>query len=585
MMARKTQAKKKTSKKTAKKTKKTPKKAVKKPAKKASKQSSTKTSKSSQPETDARAVSEKQLAAFQKKVGPGYTHSGPQITLGAAVLDGAVISAVPAQIPLKTLNRHGLIAGATGTGKTKTLQIIAGELSAQGVPSLLMDIKGDLSGIAQPGEEKDFISKRHASIDLPFESRGYPVEFLTLSGEKGARLRATVAEFGPILLSKILDLNETQSGILAVVFQYCDNNGLLLLDLPDLKKALMYVSEGHKDVEAEYGKVSKASAGTILRKIVALEQQEADMFFGERSFDVEDLVRITENGEGMVSVLRLTDVQSKPALFSTFMLQLLAEVYEKFPEEGDLDRPKLAIFVDEAHLVFSNASKVLLEQIEMIIKLVRSKGVGIFFVTQNPGDIPSSVLGQLGLKVQHALRAFTAKDRKNIKLAAENFPLSNFYDAAELLTSMGIGEAMITGLSEKGKPTPLIHTMLRAPASRMDVLTDAELDEVISSSQIVEKYNEIVDRESAYEILSKKIEDIAEQQEAAANKKASSKKSSGTGRGRKKAEKSTLEKIASSPLTKQIGRTVAREVTRGLLGVLGISTTRRRSRKKSTSWF
>ncbi|MCR9140849.1 MAG: DUF853 domain-containing protein [bacterium] len=562
-MARKTQAKKKTAKKSSKKTK----------------TKTTKKSEQAEPE-----LSEKQRAAFEKKVAPGYTHKGPQITLGAAVLDGVVTPEVPANIPLKTLNRHGLIAGATGTGKTKTLQIIAGELSAVGVPSLLMDIKGDLSGIAQPGEEKDFITKRHAGIGIDFESRGYPVEFFTLSGEKGARLRATVAEFGPILLSKILDLNETQSGILAVVFQYCDNNGLLLLDLPDLKKALMYVAEGHEDVVQEYGKVSKASAGTILRKIVALEQQEADIFFGERSFDVEDLVRINEDGEGMVSVLRLTDVQSKPALFSTFMLQLLAEVYEKFPEEGDLDRPKLAIFVDEAHLVFSNASKVLLEQIEMIVKLVRSKGVGIFFVTQNPGDIPASVLGQLGLKVQHALRAFTAKDRKNIKLAAENFPLSNFYDAADLLTTMGIGEAMITGLSEKGKPTPLIHCMLRAPASRMDVLTEAELDEAIAGSELREKYNEVVDRESAYEILSKKIEDIAEQQEAAVAEKTKAKKS-GASRRRTKAEKSTLEKIASSPLTKQIGRTVAREVTRGLLGVLGISTTRRRRRKKSSSWF
>ncbi len=563
-MARKTQSKKKsTSKSTKKSSKKSPSK-----------------SKAADPEQ----LQAKQLAAFQKKVTPGYTHKGPQITLGAAVLNGTIVPEVPAHIPLKTLNRHGLIAGATGTGKTKTLQIIAGELSAQGVPTLLMDIKGDLSGIAQPGEEKDFITKRHAGIQLPFESRGYPVEFLTLSGEKGARLRATVAEFGPILLGKILDLNETQSGILAVVFQYCDDNGLLLLDLPDLKKALMYVAEGHEDVVSEYGKVSKASAGTILRKIVALEQQEADIFFGERSFDVEDLVRITENGEGLVSVLRLTDVQSKPGLFSTFMLQLLAEVYEKFPEEGDLDRPKLAIFVDEAHLVFSNASKVLLEQIEMIVKLVRSKGVGIFFVTQNPGDIPASVLGQLGLKVQHALRAFTAKDRKNIKLAAENFPISDFYEPAELLTSMGIGEAMITGLGEKGKPTPLIHTMLRAPASRMDVLTEDELDEAVAASKLVDKYNEVVDRESAYEILSKKIEDIAEQQEEA--KAAKSKKKSGSGsRRRSKAEKSTLEKIASSPLTKQIGRTVAREVTRGILGVFGISTTRRRRRKKSSSWF
>ncbi len=526
-----------------------------------------------------KSATEKERAAFVKKISAGYDFGdAPAMTLGAGTLAGEVTADALVNIPLGTLNRHGLIAGATGTGKTKTLQIIAELLSQNGVPSLVMDIKGDLSGLAQPGEEKDFITERHAKLGFAYEARPSPVELLSLSGERGARLRATVSEFGPVLLSKILDLNDTQAGILAVVFEYCDDNKLLLLDLKDLKKALAYVQEGHEDVVEEYGKISKASTGTILRKIVALEQQDAEMFFGERSFDVEDLTRVDENGRGIVSILRLSDLQDRPALFSTFMLQLLAEVYEKFPEEGDLDRPKLCIFIDEAHLVFKNASKTLLGQIETIVKLIRSKGVGVFFVTQNPTDVPAEVLSQLGLKVQHALRAFTARDRKAIKQAAENFPLSDFYDAAELLTSMGIGEAMVTGLDRKGRPTPLVHTMLRAPASRMDVLSKKELDELVKSSKLAEKYAEKIDRESAYEILSERIQKLEEAGEKAAKSKSASSKSKGRG----KQEQSTIAAIAGSPLAKQIGRTVAREMTRGLLGVLGIKSGRRR---KSSSWF
>ncbi len=361
--------------------------------------------------------------------------------MGAAMLDGEVIMGSEIRLPLKTFNRHGLIAGATGTGKTKTLQIIAEQLSANGVPSLVMDIKGDLSGLAMPSGGHPKIDERHEKLGFKFEAGSSPIEFLTLSDEPGARLRATVSEFGPILLSKILDLSSTQSGILVVLFKYCVDNNLPLLDLQDLKKVLNFVIGEGKDVVAEkYGKMSTASVGTIIRKIVALEQQGAEQFFGERSFDTEDLVRLDENGKGIISILRLTDIQDKPGLFSTFMFQLLAEIYFDFPEKGDLDRPKLVLFIDEAHLVFNEATDVLLDQIETIVKLIRSKGVGLFFINQKPADIPDAILGQLGLKVQHALRAFTAKDRKAIKLAAQNYPLSDHYDVEELLTSLGIGE-------------------------------------------------------------------------------------------------------------------------------------------------
>ncbi|MEL7163112.1 MAG: helicase HerA-like domain-containing protein, partial [Bacteroidota bacterium] len=412
--------------------------------------------------------------------------------------------------PLGTLNRHGLIAGATGTGKTKTLQIIAEQLSKEGVPSLLMDIKGDLSGIAQASIGHPKIDERHAAIGIPFTPGASPVELLSLSEEAGARLRATVVEFGPVLFSKMLDLNDTQSGIVAVAFKYAEDNKLPLLDLKDFRKILQWITgDGKKEVEADYGRISTASTGAIMRRIVELESQGAEEFFGETSFDVEDLTRIDELGRGIVSVIRLTDIQDRPKLFSTFMLQLLAEVYATFPEEGDLDRPKLAIFIDEAHLVFEEATDALLDQLEAIIKLIRSKGVGLFFVTQNPADIPSDILGQLGLKVQHALRAFTAKDRKAIKLASENYPLTDFYDVDTVLTELGTGEALVTALDRKGRPTPLARTMLRAPESRMDVLTKAEIKELVDHSPLVRKYNKAIDRDSAYEMLEKKMEAAA----------------------------------------------------------------------------
>ena len=469
--------------------------------------------------------------AFITAIVDGYTSKGESILLGSAILDGEVVTEAQVKIPLKTLNRHGLIAGATGTGKTKTIQVLSEQLSSFGIPVLMMDIKGDFSGIAKEGEEKPFITERHSKINIPFQTASFPIELLTLSQQNGVRLRATVSEFGPVLFSRILDLNDTQSGVVSVIFKYCDDNKMPLLDLKDIKKVINYITEeGKEEIETNYGKISTSTTGTILRKIIELEQQGADLFFGETSFDINDLMRFDENGKGYVNILRLTDIQDKPKLFSTFMLSLLAEIYQQMPEKGDADQPELVLFIDEAHLIFSEASKTLLDQIETIVKLIRSKGIGIFFITQNPMDVPSGVLAQLGLKIQHALRAFTANDRKSIKMTADNYPTSEFYQTDELITSLGIGEALVTALNEKGIPTPLAATMLRAPQSRMDILTDAEITEINTKSKLVRKYNENIDRESAHEMLSKKIEAAYEQatqvEETTAAEKAESKEPS-----------------------------------------------------------
>ena len=514
---------------------------------------------------------------FREHITEGYTFKGPSFVLGGAMLGDQTLADTLVRIPLGTLNRHGLIAGATGTGKTKTLQIIAEQLSREGVPSLLMDIKGDLSGIAVPSEGHPKIDERHAAIGIPFTAGGSPVELLTLSDEPGARLRATVIEFGPVLFSKMLGLNDTQSGIVAVVFRYAEESDLPLLDLKDFRKILQWLTgEGKKEVEQDYGRISTASVGAIMRRIVELESQGAERFFGEPSFEVEDLTRLDELGRGIVSIIRLTDVQDKPKMFSTFMLQLLAEVYATFPEEGDLDRPKLVIFIDEAHLVFEEATDALLDQLEAIIKLIRSKGVGLFFVTQNPADIPSDILGQLGLKVQHALRAFTAKDRRAIKLASENYPLTDYYDVDQTLTELGTGEAFVTALDRKGRPTPLVRTLLRAPESRMDILTDREIKDIVRRSPLAQKYNKDVDRDSAYEILQKKMDAAAAAEHKAEMEEQRAKARKTTTTRSRRREKSTFEKVMNSTTTRQIGRTIAREFTRGLLGVLGIKQRRRR---------
>ncbi|MFC4720751.1 helicase HerA-like domain-containing protein [Geojedonia litorea] len=484
--------------------------------------------------------------AFFNHITEGNTNKGDFITLGSAMLDGETVKNAFVNVPLKTMNRHGLIAGATGTGKTKTLQVLAENLSNKGIPVLLMDIKGDLSGLAQPSPGHPKIDERHNLIGLPFEAKAFPVEILTLSEQDGVRLRATVSEFGPVLLSRILDLSEVQSGIVAVIFKYCDDNKLPLLDLKDFKKILQFATqEGKKEFEEAYGRISTSSTGAILRKVVELEQQGADLFFGETSFEVDDLLRVDKDGRGYINIIRLTDIQDRPKLFSTFMLSLLAEIYSTFPEQGDSDRPELIMFIDEAHLIFNEASKALLNQIESIVKLIRSKGVGLYFVTQNPTDVPEAVLSQLGLKVQHALRAFTAKDRKAIKLTAQNYPDTDYYETAEILTALGTGEALVSALNEKGRPTPLAATMMRAPMSRMDILTDTELKSLLSDSKLVKKYNETIDRESAYELLNKKIKiaEAAEAKEKAKEEREALKKSESKSRTTTRRRSSTMNPV------------------------------------------
>ena len=454
-------------------------------------------------------------ATFSKTIQEGYSFKGDYITIGGAQLQNEIIPNHFINIPLKTLNRHGLIAGATGTGKTKTIQVLSEQLSLKGIPVLMMDIKGDFSGIAQEGSINEFITNRHQSMNLPYSSKAFPVELLSISEENGVRLRSTISEFGPVLFSRILDLNDTQSGVVSILFKYCDDNNLPLLDLKDFKKTLQFITnEGKTEVENLYGRISTASTGSILRKIIELEQQGAELFFGETSFDIKDLMRVNEEGLGYINILRLTDIQDRPKLFSTFMLSLLAEVYSEMPEQGDAEQPELIIFIDEAHLIFDQASKALLSQIETIIKLIRSKGIGIYFITQNPTDVPNSVLAQLGLKIQHALRAFTEKDRKAIKSASENFPNTEFYKTNEIITQMGTGEALVTALNEKGIPTPLVVCTLRSPMSRMNILNPQEIDNIVSNSKLTRKYNTPIDRDSAYEMLTRKI-DQANQQEVA----------------------------------------------------------------------
>ncbi len=514
---------------------------------------------------------------FISEIEEGYQFKGDALVFGGAMLGEEVQQDVLVRAPFATMNRHGLIAGATGTGKTKTLQVLAEQLSKTGVPVMLMDIKGDLSGLAKPGKEHAKIDERMQAIGLGWAAEGMPVELLTISEDQGTRMRATVSEFGPVLLAKMLGATETQSSIISVLFKYADDQQLPLLDLPDFKSLIQYaLSDGKEDLEKEYGRMHPSSLTSILRKIVELEEQGGDLFFGEPSFDIEDLLRQDEQGRGMISILRLTDIQDKPKLFSTFMLSLLAEIYNTFPEAGDREQPKLILFIDEAHLIFKEASDELMAQLESVIKLIRSKSVGIYFCTQNPADIPESILSQLGMKIQHALRAFTAKDRKAIKLAAENYPISKFYNTAEVLTNLGIGEALISALDEKGRPTPLVRTMMRAPLSRMDVLSEKEIKQQISRSEIYNDYEKTIDKNSAHEILTKKLEEAAEEKKEEPKKKSSRSSS-------KKEEDSVIEQVVNSTTGRQILRTVAREVTRGLLGSLGIKTTR--SRRRKSGWF
>ena len=504
-------------------------------------------------------------AKFIQELSTRYIPKGEFITLGKGMLDGEVVTEVDVTIPLKTINRHGLIAGATGTGKTKTVQVFAEQLSHAGIPSLVLDIKGDFSGIAVSGNENAIITERYAKTKLPYQAQAFPVELMSISGQKGIKLRATVTEFGPLLLSKILNLNDTQQSIISIVFKYCDDKGLPLIDLDDLKKVLQYVTDnpqGKADLSNNYGSISPASLGAILRSIVAMEQQGATGFFGEPSFDVEDLLQ-QRDGKGVVNILRVDNIQSKPQLFSTFMLSLFAEIYMMFPEEGDSGKPKLVLFIDEAHLIFKEASKTLLSQIESMVKLIRSKGVGIYFITQIPGDVPENVLSQLGLKIQHALRGFTAKDRKEISKAVENYPITEYYDAKDLIQNLGIGEAFITALDEKGIPTPLVHTFLISPESRMDILNDAEISDLTSKSAMVAKYEQTVNKDSAYEMLSSRMEQAV--QNAAPTMKTKTVKE----------EPGMFESVIQSKAGRTFTTTLAREGAKFVLGMFGLGGRKR----------
>jgi DNA double-strand break repair helicase HerA and related ATPase len=500
-----------------------------------------------------------------------FAAQGVAVTLGAVVHEGQCHPGPIVTIPLAMLNRHGLVAGATGTGKTKTLQLMAEQLSAAGVPVFVADMKGDVSGIAVAGETNAKIAQRVTDTGYPWTPSGYPVEFLSLTGGRGAQLRATVSSFGPLLLAKILDLNETQASVLSLVFKYCDDKGLLLLDFSDLRAVLQYLTGDGAGELKDYGGMSQATVGVLLREMVELEQQGAEAFFGEPEFDLDDLLQIDRDGRGVVSVLELTDVQDRPALFSTFMMWMLARLYHDLPEVGDPDKPKLVFFFDEAHLLFANASKAFLEQVQQVVRLIRSKGVGIFFVTQTPKDVPAEILGQLGHKVQHALRAFTPEDDAALKAAARTFPKTEFYDVQQTLQSLGIGEAFVTVLTPKGVPTPPFATRLIPPASRMGPLTEEEMRVRLDASAQIKKYAQAVDRESARELLAARATaPTTIDRDRAAPAPAPSAPAPRRGA---KPPPNPIEQILKSP----VARTVAGQLTRGLLGAL-LGGTRKRSR-------
>src|SRR5689334_17890950 len=437
----------------------------------------------------------------------GYAFDGAVLRLGAAVVDGQAHADAPVQIPLSVLNRHGLVAGATGTGKTKTLQLMAEQLADQGVPVFLADMKGDLSGLATPGEGGEKITSRAADVGMPWTATAYPTEFYSLGGKgDGIAIRATITSFGPTLLSKVLGLNDTQESSLGLIFHYADKNGLALLDLKDLRAVITHLTsdEGKADLK-ELGGLSSATAGVILRNLITFEDQGAGDFFGEPEFETSDLLRTAGDGRGIISCLELPQVQDRPQLFSTFLMWLLADLFHDLPEEGDVDKPKLVFFFDEAHLLFKDASKAFLSAIEQTVRLIRSKGVGVFFVTQSPKDVPSGVLAQLGNRVQHALRAYTPEDAKALKAAVSTYPRSG-YDLEELLTSLGTGEAVVTVLSEKGAPTPVAWTRMIAPQSRMAPSDEATVSALVAASPLSAKYATAIDRESAYEKLRARLE-------------------------------------------------------------------------------
>jgi DNA helicase HerA-like ATPase len=441
------------------------------------------------------------------RIAAGYATDGPCVTLGSVVVSGAADPSALVTVPLATFNRHGLIAGATGTGKTKTLQGIAEQLSLAGVPVLMPDVKGDLSGLIRPGEPGDVIAQRAADTGDDWQPAAFPVEFLSLAGQSGGvPVRATIDSFGPILLAKILDLNATQESTLGLIFHWADQQHLPLLDIKDLREVIAHLTsdEGKEDL-GRLGGVSKATAGVILRAVTNLEAQGGDQFFGEPEFEIADLMRVSDDGRAVISLLEVGDLISRPALTSTFLMWLLAELFEQLPEVGDLDKPKLVFLFDEAHLLFKDASKAFLAAIEQTVKLIRSKGVGVFFCTQLPTDVPAAVLSQLGARIQHALRAFTPADQQALAQTVKTYPVTDDYDLAEALTSLGIGEAIVTVLSKKGVPTPVAWTRIRAPRSLMDAVAGSDVAGVVAASPLNAKYATPVDRESAYELLTTRL--------------------------------------------------------------------------------
>jgi DNA double-strand break repair helicase HerA and related ATPase len=510
-------------------------------------------------------------SAFVEMLTKGYGTNEPALTLGAA-MEGTRIHQEPKiRLPLSTANRHGLIAGATGTGKTKTLQLLTEQLSAQGVPVFVADMKGDLSGLAMPGEPSDRVAARANEVGWQWTPAGVPVEFVSLTGSLGVQLRATVSAFGPLLLAKVLSLNETQSSVLAMVFKYADDSQLPLLDFQDLRAVLQFLaSDAGKPLLAQYGGMSSASVGVLLRQMIELESQGADRFFGEPEFDVKDMLRTTSDGRGVVTCLELPDVADKPKLFSTFMMWLLAELYHNLPEVGDLPKPKLVFFFDEAHLLFDDAPQPFLEQVEQVVRLIRSKGVGVYFVTQTPKDVPEGVLGQLGHRIQHALRAHTPDDDKALKATVRTFPKTQFYDLEETLTSLGIGEAVVTLLNVRGEPTPVVATRLIPPSSRMAPLTSEELQADIRQSDLLAEYGKSVDKESAREILAGRMAKTAP---PAGEIPAPEPKTKG------KTAVAAAGAAVLGALSSSFGRTVGREVVRGIFGLLGAKPPRSSSRR------
>jgi uncharacterized protein len=516
--------------------------------------------------------------SFTDMLAAGYGFSDPSVTLGAALDKQQIHQEPKIRIPLAMMNRHGLIAGATGTGKTKTLQLITEQLSAQGVPVFVADMKGDLSGLAMPGESNDRVSGRATDVGWAWKAAGVPVEFVSLTGGPGVQLRATVSSFGPLLLGKVLSLNETQTSVLTMVFKYCDDRQLLLLDMSDLRAVLQFLSgdEGKSEL-AQYGGMSTASVGVLLRKMIELESQGADKFFGEPEFDVRDMLHVTSDGRGVVTCLELTDVQDKPKLFSTFMMWMLAELYQNLPEAGDLPKPKLVFFFDEAHLLFDEAPKAFLDEIQQVVRLIRSKGVGVYMVTQTPKDVPENVLAQLSNRVQHALRAHTPNDDAALKATVRTFPKTQFYDLEETLTSLGIGEAVVTVLDGRGSPTPVVATRLIPPASRMGPLTADELQADIRQSDFLKEYGQAVDRESAREKLAARM---APSQPAAAPAPVPA----GAPASRaQKASPSVMATIGNAALKTIASPVTIRAVLRGVFGVIAgksLTSVTRRSRSR-----